>query len=283
MEIVGNKEVIDGLSKFREKKDDIGIVQKDAIIEALQLLCQLERVESARPGNDGAVGNTIEELLGIPENNLPIPNAAEWELKGQRLGSTSLLTLFHLDPSPRNAYLVTRLLLPKYGWKHRNAGTRYPESEMSFRQTIRGGQRTDRGFGIQVDYQNRRVMVSFDAERVELRHYEWKKEVLQRIGLEELNPQPYWGFDDLYCKAGTKLHNCFFVLAESKTIDKKEFFVFKEVLMLERLSLEKFIAGINEGMVYIDFDARTGHNHGTKFRIRRANLPKLYEKITKIA
>ncbi len=33
--------------------------------------------------NDGAVGNTLETLLGIEENNLPIPNAREWELKGQ--------------------------------------------------------------------------------------------------------------------------------------------------------------------------------------------------------
>lgn len=28
--------------------------------------------------NDGAVGNTFESLLGIKENNLPIPNAREW-------------------------------------------------------------------------------------------------------------------------------------------------------------------------------------------------------------
>jgi len=30
--------------------------------------------------NDGAVGNTLETLLGIDENNLPIPNVQEWEL-----------------------------------------------------------------------------------------------------------------------------------------------------------------------------------------------------------
>ena len=38
-------------------------------------------VVSARPGNGGAVGNTLEDLLGIEENNLPIPNAPDWELK----------------------------------------------------------------------------------------------------------------------------------------------------------------------------------------------------------
>jgi hypothetical protein len=36
--------------------------------------------------NDGAVGNTLEVLLGIKENNLPIPNARDWELKGLTRG-----------------------------------------------------------------------------------------------------------------------------------------------------------------------------------------------------
>ncbi len=40
-------------------------------------------IENARHGNVGGVGNTLEDLLGIEENNLPIPNAAEWELKAQ--------------------------------------------------------------------------------------------------------------------------------------------------------------------------------------------------------
>lgn len=42
--------------------------------------------------NDGAVGNTLEILLGIKENNLPIPNAREWELKGQRSHTSSLIS-----------------------------------------------------------------------------------------------------------------------------------------------------------------------------------------------
>ena len=55
--------------------------------------------------NDGAVGNTLEILLGIEENNLPIPNAQEWELKGQWEHTSSLITLKHIQPSPRAAKL----------------------------------------------------------------------------------------------------------------------------------------------------------------------------------
>jgi hypothetical protein len=39
--------------------------------------------------NNGAVGNTLEVLLGLEGNNLPIPNMQEWELKGQQHASTS--------------------------------------------------------------------------------------------------------------------------------------------------------------------------------------------------
>ena len=46
--------------------------------------------------------------------------------------------------------------------------------------------------------------------------------------------------------------------------------------MLKKFSLEKFIDAIESGDVYIDFDARTGHNHGTKFRIRDKRIPDLY-------
>ncbi len=42
----------------------------------------------------------LEDLLGIEENNLPIPNAAEWELKAQRANTSALTTLFHIEPQP---------------------------------------------------------------------------------------------------------------------------------------------------------------------------------------
>ncbi len=130
-------------------------------------------VPSARPGNDAAVGNTLEELLEIEENNLPLPNAGEWEIKAQRLGSKSLTTLIHSEPSPTAIRFVPQILLPKYGWPHQEAGTRYPEQEMSFRQTISGHSRTDRGFKVLVDRKERKIVVSFDARSVDSLHSDW--------------------------------------------------------------------------------------------------------------
>jgi len=52
--------------------------------------------------------------------------------------------------------------------------------------------------------------------------------------------------------------------------------------MLEKFSFEGFLRAIEQAAILIDFDARTGHNHGTKFRLRQNYLPALYEKITLI-
>ena len=49
-----------------------------------------------------------------------------------------------------------------------------------------------------INRNERKVLISFDAKSVSDRHSSWLKNVEQRINLEELSPQPYWGFDDLF-------------------------------------------------------------------------------------
>lgn len=258
------------------------IYTKESLIEELISIRKLGFVSNARHGNHGGIGNTLEDLLEIPENNLPIANAAEWELKTQRLGTASLTTLIHLEPSPRAMRFVPNFLLPLYGWKHQNAGLRYPETEMSFRQTIHGVNPSDRGFKVMIDESERKVLISFDANAVHGRHAEWLASVENRVGLGELNPQPYWGFDDLFHKAGTKLLNCFYVRAEVKKEEGKEFYHFQKITMLAGFSLEKFLNALCMGHVLVDFDGRTGHNHGTKFRLRQNRLVELYNQAVEI-
>ena len=65
------------------------IYTKEELIERLQTIEKMGFVPNMRHGNHGGIGNTLEELLGIAENNLPIPNMAEWELKTKRLPSSS--------------------------------------------------------------------------------------------------------------------------------------------------------------------------------------------------
>jgi hypothetical protein len=269
--------------QYNTSKDkNMKTYSKETLIKELLKIRESGWIMGSRQGNVGDVGNLLEDLLGIEENNLPIPNAAEWELKCQRINSTSLTTLFHKEPSPTAFRFVPQILLPKYGWPHQSAGTRYPKSEMSFRQTINGNSYSSRGFIVKIDRDARKVLISFDSSKVAEENTEWLLSVEKRVGLNELNPQPYWGFDDLFHKAGTKLLNCFYLLADRKKEKGNEYFWYKEIYMLQNFKIEKFVDAIEKGYVYVDFDARTGHNHGTKFRLRRNHLTDLYENATSL-
>ena len=253
------------------------VFTKEGLIQSLIEIRNKGWIKTKRKNNDGGAGNTLEDLLGIEENNLPLPNAAEWELKTQKKGTTALVTIFHMEPSPTAYRFVPSILLPNYGWSHQRAGEKYPSGEMSFRQTIRTGQFSNRGFSINVDRNERKVLVEFNFNKIDQTvHSEWARAVTKNIGKENLTPQPYWGFDDLFHKAGVKLHNCFFVQAATKRINGDLHFSYENIYMLKNFSLERFINAIADGNIYIDFDARTGHNHGTKFRLRKNALIGLY-------
>ncbi len=255
---------------------------KEELIEKFKEIHAKGWILNKRGRNDGAVGNTLEDLLGIPENNLPIPNAAEWELKAQRSTTSSLLTMFHMEPSPRAMKVVPDILLLKYGWPSAEAGLKYPEDEKSFRGTLNAQNFTDRGFKVQVNDKERRVEIVFDSTVTDERHKDWKASVQSRVGhLKNFDIIPYWGFDDLFHKAGVKLTNCFYVQADEKWEvtgkNRKNYFLYNYVVKLSQFDQEKFIEAIRAGKVYVDFDARTGHNHGTKFRIRYTDIPSLYK------
>jgi len=234
--------------------------------------------------NDGAVGNTLEILLGIEENNLPIPNAQEWELKGQRKHTSSLITLKHIEPSPRAARIVPNILLPLYGWKHKEAGRRYPETEMSFRSTTSATAFTNRGFRIIIDRHTSKLRFIFDASKVDISNPDiavWLRSVEKRIGLGPIDPEPYWGFEDLRYAVGSKIRNCFYAVADHKVINGHEYFLYENLFVLSGFSFENFLQCIENGDILIDFDARTGHNHGTKFRLKQGRWASLFSSVMK--
>ena len=249
----------------------IRYLSKDDMIERLRSVQEKGWIRSVRPLNSGGIGNTIDGLLGLTENNLPIADTAQWELKSHRSGSSSLITLFHMEPEPRTARIVPKVLLPYYGWPDAKR-----RGEHSFRQTLRATVASDRGFGIELDEAGARVTVSFDASLCADHHRDWLKTVEDRVGLGPLDPQPYWNLQDLELKVSTKMLNSFLVEAKTRRSDGEEYFAISKVLILQGFDVDGFLMAIQEGDVLIDFDARTGHNHGTKVRLRQNRVPALY-------
>lgn len=146
------------------------IYSKTEFIDKLKEIAARGWVLNARKGNSGGIGNTLEDLLGITENNLPIPNSGEWELKTQRLSTSSLITLFHMEPSPRALHFVPSILLPKYGWSLQSDSSHYSQEELSFRQTMTTTTPTSRGFKVLVDDCQKKIQISFDSSAVSEEH-----------------------------------------------------------------------------------------------------------------
>jgi hypothetical protein len=69
-------------------------------------------ITTHRSGPTG-IGKTLEDLLGIPENNYHEPDFGEYELKSCRLDSNSMLTMFTQTPQPARANTYLR---EKYGY-----------------------------------------------------------------------------------------------------------------------------------------------------------------------
>lgn len=256
-------------------------IPKEELLEKLKQIVKKGWVHTNRSKNDGAVGNTLEDLLGIPENNLAIANTVDWELKTQRKNSGSLVTLFHIDPQPRKPKsVVANFLLPYYGWEHKEAGKKYPANEKSFRATLTGNRFTDRGLKVNVNSVARRVEIIFDPSEVDKEaHGDWLKQVLKNHKEKVI---AYWDFDELNKKCVGKIKNTIFIIADSRKVNGQEEFKYEKIERLEDFAFNNLLKAIINGKVFIDFDARTTHNHGTKFRIKQNNWSVLFSKVLEV-
>jgi hypothetical protein len=75
------------------------------IVEKLKNIKNLGYVETHRKGPTG-IGKTLEDLFGIEENNIALPDFGEIELKSTREITTNLITLFTFN---RKAWLMNPL------------------------------------------------------------------------------------------------------------------------------------------------------------------------------
>lgn len=224
-------------------------------------------VKSTRPNNrDGGIGNTLEDLLGISENNHKLPDYKNFEIKSQRDLTSSLLSLFSKSPNhPQRANTFLRL---NYG-EIRDGN--FPNNK-KFYATLS----TKRDSIIYEKYKTE-LLIDKEEERLTLRIY--------NLNEKSWSDNVYWDFKSLE-KASKKLSNVMFVNAEIKHLDGETYFHFNEATVYETFNFNNFILLIKEGNIFIDF--RIGvynsgknigktHDHGTGFRINPKDLHKLYE------
>lgn len=193
---------------------------------------------------NGAPGNTLESLLNIDENNLDSPDLMDWEVKFH--GGNSLLTLFHKTPLPRG---IMEEMVDTYGWEN-------DRGQISFRHTIRG--KSERGF----------VVVN-ENDRVYVRN--------------TINPavEVYWDQNTLLNALGAKLRRL--ILFEGIYDSDKRIVDYQKATALWNVDIIKFCQLMEDGVIYVDFDARTKEgrgsklrDHGTKLRININDIGSIY-------
>ena len=219
----------------------------EQIIEKLKELKRKRFVSTNRRGDTG-IGKTLEDLLGIKENNIPGPNARMLELKSGRKGSSSMLTLFTKTPLPRGKAIPT--LLEKFGYPSPKDGRKILHATLKATSFTRiKGRRA-----LKVKVNELVEIVSFDGETM-----------------------GYWDNELLAETFHTKLPALLYVKANTRGGRANEEFWFNEAWLLTGFSFEDFKELVRDGTIFIDLrigqypDGRS-HDHGTGFRIHPDKL-----------
>ena len=96
------------------------IMEKMTLDEFSKAFAELKAkgwVQSERRGPTG-IGQTLEKLLGLPENNIASPDLHHIELKAHRVNSLSMITLFTFN---RKAWKMKPLdAITQYGTPDKN-------------------------------------------------------------------------------------------------------------------------------------------------------------------
>ncbi|GHA60287.1 hypothetical protein GCM10008927_27270 [Amylibacter ulvae] len=262
-------------------------MQQDNEFSKQKLLAKLDEIvgvwhSGTREGNDGNAGHTFEDLMGITENNLSIPDFGIFEIKTRRVEAGSLITLFHKEPKP--AATIPKLIVAM-GWPHKNPNNKYPAGEMSFRSTTASDRYSVRGFRVVLS--EGRISLEFNKNKVasdtidqtgQYKTYgDWLSDIEQRNPHYQSLFPIFWDESNFIAKCVEKLDNTLFVQCKSKNVGGRMMYMYTEAVLLKGFKPKRLIELFTSGGLFIDFDARTGHNHGTKLRVKLSKVAELFE------
>jgi len=246
----------------------------DKFVKAFEYVRSLGRVKTNRKGNTG-IGKTLEDIIGVEENNLDAPDLHGYEIKSQRNLSSSYVTLFTKAPTyPKRVNNTLRLDYGSYD-------ERFPDIKVlhtSVFATRWNSHKSGYSYRLQVDESESKVSLKIreaSSENIIKSDIFWDAQTLNKI------------FSD-------KLQNLAFIQAHNETINGEEYFLFEKCTLFHGVSLQKFLAQTNEGNIM--FDIRIGaykninkpktygktHDHGSGFRIKREKLALLYDTVIEI-
>lgn len=209
----------------------------------LRSIEKLKFVPTHRIGDTG-IGKTLEDLLEIKENNIPLCDIGKVaELKAYRKDATSMLTLFTLEPKPKGGGR-DKFLLDNFGYSKRDN-----KRSKELHSTV-----------ICKRYNNQGLKLSVKKDKISILGKGRKFNIFWDIGI-------------LKQKFNEKLPSLVYVLADRKIINNKELFHFNEAYFLSGFDFELFKRMVKRDFIVVDFRMYyrpngSVRNHGTGFRVK---------------
>lgn len=218
--------------------------------------------------SDGLLGNVLEDLIGISENNLKEPDYKGIEIKTHKVDGLAPLTLFNEKLTfPTNASSLIKNL---YGI----ADAKSPEHKKLNTRIKMDGWNTHRaGYGYKLELKNDKLYIAIKSIEND----------------EILRTNFYWKVDKIRQTAEKKIKNLAYITGSLDKVNKKV--KFNEISLFCDFNFDKFINSLKLGDSYFEF--RMGvygsgnkkgkaHDHGSAFRINPSKINSIFDKkITK--
>lgn len=227
---------------------------------------QMGWVPSHRSHNTG-IGKTFEDVIGVKENNSQSADYMDaLELKSQRDFTGSMITLF--TKSPDHPPMANSFLRETYG----SISDGQPPMKI-IHTTVSGARfntyKGNIGFKLEVDENENKIFL-----------------IVKNLNDDKIIERSiFYRFETLKPLVECKCRNIAFIEAESKTEGEKEYFRYKSAVLLTNCSFQKFLEAVKNGLIL--YDIRIGayksgksigktHDHGSGFRIKKADIGKVF-------
>lgn len=212
----------------------------DEFVDRLRRVKELGFLETHRSGNTG-IGKTLEDVLGIEENNIPGPDAVGIELKSTRRQSNNLTTLFTKEPPRGQRNLWNQNLVRRLGYTDN-------QDRRALKVTIEPDRPNSQGF-----------YLSYTDRAISVDHERYGTCATYPIGLLQ---ETFEG----------KLPEMVLVVADVRRIDGREFFWYNEAYHLEDFDPVSFLGLMRDGVITLDIRMHIKpngniRNRGTAWRI----------------
>lgn len=230
----------------------------DEFVERLREIKLMGYVETHRNADTG-IGKTLEDLLGIEENNIPGPDTAGVELKSVRRNSGSLTTLFTKEPPRGDEYrpLWSQDMIHQLGYID-------DDGRPALKVTIEPDMPNSQGF-----------YLNYTDSDIEIKH-------------EDAGTCAIYPLEWLQDKFEDKFPQLVMVFAETEMRDDREYFHYDEAYHLDGFDPEEFVNLMREGEITVDLrmhlkESGANRNHGTAWRIMdESKLDRAFEERTQL-